>query len=153
MSEKKILEVSQNKKAYHDFEILDTIEAGIELKGTEIKSIRDHSINLKDSFVMIRNGEARVHNLHISPYGFGNIFNHEPLRIRRLLLHKKEILKLAHLLDQKGGALVPLKVYIKGRYAKLLLGLAKGKKMYDKRQSLREKDIRREMDRELKDLR
>ena len=150
MAEKKIIDIAQNKKAYHDYEILDTFEAGIELKGTEIKSVREHTVNLKDSFVLIRNGEAKAHNIHISPYGFGNIFNHDPLRVRRLLLHKKEILKLINLLSQKGGALVPVKMYIKGKYAKLLVGIAKGKKMHDKREAIREKDIKRDMDREMK---
>jgi len=148
--EKKIIDIAQNKKAYFDYEILDTLEAGIELKGTEIKSVRNHSVNLKDSFILIRGGEATVHNLHISPYGFGNIFNHDPLRIRRLLLHKKEILKLSNLLSQKGLTLIPLKMYIRGKYAKLLIGLARGKKAYNKKAALKERDIRREMDRELR---
>ncbi len=151
MSEKRIIEIAQNKKAYHDYDIFDTIEAGIELKGTEIKSVRDHSVNLKDSFALIRNMEATVHNMHISPYGFGNIYNHDPLRIRKLLLHKKEILKLNNTIAQKGIALIPVKMYIKGKHAKLLLGVAKGKKMHDKREALREKDIKRDMDREIKD--
>ncbi len=150
MGEKKIIDIAQNKKAYHDYEILDTVEAGIELKGTEIKSVRDHSVNLKDSFVIIRGNEAKVHNLHISPYGFGNIFNHDPLRIRRLLLKKKEILKLENTVSQKGIAIIPVKMYIKGKYAKLLIGVAKGKKMHDKREAIRERDIKRDMDREMK---
>lgn len=147
---KEIIDIAQNKKAYHDYEILDTIEAGIALKGTEIKSVRDHAVNLKDSYVMIRDGEAKVHNLHISPYGFGNIFNHEPMRVRRLLLHKKEIIKLSSILPQKGGALIPVKLYIKGKYAKLLIGIAKGKKAHDKREAIRERDIKRDIDREMK---
>jgi SsrA-binding protein len=150
MREKQFIDIAQNKKAYHDFEIIDTIEAGIALKGTEIKSVREHSVNLKDSFVLIRNGVPKVHNLHISPYGFGNIFNHEPLRIRNLLLHKKEILKLDNVVSQKGFALVPVKMYIKGKVAKLLIGIAKGKKSYDKREAIKERDIRRDMDREMK---
>ncbi|MGC8764933.1 MAG: SsrA-binding protein SmpB [Brevinematia bacterium] len=150
MAEKKIIEIAQNKKAYHDYDILDTIETGIALKGTEIKSVREHNINLKDSYVVIRNGEALVMNMHISPYGYGNIFNHDPKRTRRLLLHKKEILKLSNLVSQKGIALIPLKVYIKGKYAKLLLGIAKGKKIYSKKEALKEKDIERDIERELK---
>ncbi len=147
--EKKIIDIAQNKKAFFDYEILDTIEAGIELKGTEIKSVRNHSVNLKDSFILIREGEALVHNLHISPYGFGNIFNHDPLRTRKLLLHKKEILKLSGQISQKGLTLIPLKMYIKGKYAKLLIGLARGKKAYNKKTAIKERDIRREMDREI----
>lgn len=147
--EKRIIDIAQNKKAYFDYEIIDTLEAGIELKGTEIKSVRNHSVNLKDSFILIREGEATVYNLHISPYGFGNIFNHDPLRKRKLLLHKKEILKLSNSLHQKGLALIPLKMYIKRKYAKLLIGLARGKKAYNKKAAIKERDIRREMDREI----
>jgi SsrA-binding protein len=151
--QQKIIEISQNKKAYHDYEILDTIEAGIVLQGTEIKSVRQHSVNLKDSYVMIRDGKARVYNMHISPYGHGNIFNHDPTRTRDLLLHKKEILKLSNLISQKGVAIIPLKIYIKGKYAKLLLGIVKGKKIHDKKEALKEKDIIRQMERELKNYR
>lgn len=150
MAEKKIVEVSNNRKAYHDFEILETFEAGIALRGTEIKSVRENLVNLKDSFVLVRDGESKVHNLHISPYGHGNIFNHEPLRIRRLLLHKKEILKLEQITAQKGVALVPVKMYIKGKFAKLLIGVAKGKKLHDKREAIKERDIKRDIDREMK---
>ncbi len=149
MEKKQIFDIAQNRKAFHDYEILSTIEAGIELKGTEIKSVRDHSVNLKDSFVLIRNGEAFIHNLHISPYGFGNIFNHETLRVRKLLLHKKEILKLSLQTSKKGTTLVPTKLYIKGKYAKVLIGIAKGKKLHEKKAVLRERDIKRDMDREM----
>jgi SsrA-binding protein len=149
MEKKKIIDIAQNKKAFHDYDILNTIEAGIELKGTEIKSVRDHSVNLKDSFVIIRNGEAYIHNLHISPYGFGNIYNHDVLRIRKLLLHKKEILKLSALTSQKGIAIVPTKMYIKGKYAKVIIGIAKGKKLHEKKAALKERDIKRDMDREM----
>lgn len=149
MEKKKITEIAQNKKAFHDYEILNTYEAGIELKGTEIKSVRDHAVNLKDSFVLIKNGEALLYNLHISPYGFGNIFNHEVLRVRKLLLHKKEILKLSNLTCQKGTTIVPTKLYLKGKYAKVLIGIAKGKKLHDKKAVLKERDIRRDMDREM----
>ena len=153
MAKKEIVEIASNKKAYHDYEILDTIEAGIALQGTEIKSVRDHDVNLKDSFVMIRDGCALVQNMHISPYTFGNIFNHEAKRTRQLLLKKKEILKLSMQIAQKGITLVPVKMYLKGRYAKLLIGIAKGKKTHDKRDALRERDIKRETDREMKDFR
>ncbi len=150
---KEIVDIAQNRKAHHDFEILDTLEAGIELKGTEIKSVRNHLVNLKDSYVLIRGNQAFVHNLHISPYDHGNIFNHDPLRTRRILIHKKEILKLNIQISQKGSAIVPLKMYIKGQYAKLLLGIAKGKKTHNKKSALQERDIQREVERELKDYR
>lgn len=150
MKEKEIVSIAQNKKALHDYEVIERYEAGLELKGTEIKSIREHRVNLKDSFCQIRGTVTTVHNLHISPYGHGNIFNHEPTRIRRLLLKKKEILKIDSQLSQKGYSLVPLSLYIKGKYAKLQIALVKGKKLHDKRDALREKDIKRDMDREMK---
>lgn len=142
--------VAQNKKARHDYEIIDTMEAGIVLKGTEIKSIRQSRINLKDGFVRIRNGEAWMSNVHISPYEQGNLFNHDPLRTRKLLLHKKQLQKLTEIQKTGGMTIVPLKVYLKDGYAKVLIGIAKGKKLYDKRQSLKEKDMKRTIDRELK---
>ncbi len=145
-------DIATNRKAYHDYDIIDTIEAGIVLKGTEIKSIRARKVNLKDSFVLIRDGEATVRNLHISPWNFGNIFNHEATRNRKLLLHRKEIDKLDGFASQKGMSIIPLKIYIKKKYAKILLGLAKGKKKFDKRAALKEKDIKRDMDRELKNF-
>lgn len=154
MAEKKAFtDIAQNKKAYHDYEVIETMEAGIELRGTEIKSVRSRNVNLKDSFVLIRNGEAQALNIHISPWGFGNIFNHDPTRSRRLLLHKKEILRLTNLIMQRGYTLVPLKIYIKGRFAKLQVGLVKGKQVHDKRDAIREKDIKRDMDREMKNYR
>lgn len=153
MAEKKFIDIATNKKAFHDFEILESLEAGIELRGTEIKSVRDHAVNMKDSFVLVRDNQATLHNMHISPYGFGNIFNHEAERVRRLLLHKKEIFKLQAMISQKGVALVPLKIYIKGKYAKVQIGIAKGKKMHDKRDTIRDRDIQREVDRELKNYR
>lgn len=151
MPERQIVEIANNRKAYHDYEIEDTYEAGIELRGTEIKSVRERNVNLKDSFVLIRGGEAYAQNIHISPYDFGNIFNHDPVRTRRLLLHKKEILKLSNVVAQKGYTLVPLKMYLAGKHAKLLVGVAKGKQLHDKRASIREKDIQRDMDRDMKD--
>ena len=151
MSDKRIIEITTNRKARHDYDVLDAMEAGIELRGTEIKAVRDHSVNLKDSYVMIRRGEAILMNMHISPYNHGNIFNHEPLRNRKLLLHKKEILKITNLMKQKGIAVVPLKMYIKGKYAKIEIGIVKGKKSYDKREAIRERDIERDTQRELKE--
>ncbi|BBH25094.1 SsrA-binding protein SmpB [Intestinibaculum porci] len=142
--------VAQNKKARHDYFILETYEAGIELKGTEIKSIRRGSCNLKDSFIRIKDGEAYIENMYVAPYKEGNIFNVDPRRIRKLLLHKKEIRKLQKEIMQEGLTIVPLKVYFNTSKAKLEIALAKGKKNYDKRQSLKEKDMKRDIDKALK---
>ncbi|MGP4061349.1 SsrA-binding protein SmpB [Halobacillus litoralis] len=143
--------IAQNKKARHDFTIEETFEAGIVLQGTEIKSIRNGRINLKDSFARINKGEVYLHNMHISPYEQGNIFNHEPTRARKLLLHRKQINQLIGQTQQKGYSLVPLKVYIKNGVAKVLIGLGKGKKKYDKREDLKQKQQKREIDRAIKD--
>lgn len=142
--------VSQNKKAYHDFFILDTYEAGIELKGTEIKSVRKGSVNLKDSFIRIKNDEAYIENMHIAPYEQGNRFNHEPLRTRKLLLHKKEIKKLQKEIKESGLTIVPTKLYFNTAKLKVEIALAKGKKLYDKRQDLKEKDSKRDIEKALK---
>lgn len=143
--------ISNNKKAFHDYFILDKYEAGLELKGTEIKSIRLGNINLKDSFIRLKNNEAFIEGMHISPYKEGNRFNHEPLRTRKLLLHKKELLKLANKLKEGGLTVVPTKLYFNSsNKAKLEIALAKGKKLYDKRQDLKEKTAKREIERSLK---
>lgn len=142
--------VAQNKKAYHDYFILDTYEAGIELQGTEIKSIRKGSVNLKDSFIRIRNDEAFIDNMHIAPYEQGNRFNHEPLRQRKLLLHKKEIKKLQKGLKENGLTIVPTKLYFNTSKLKVEIALARGKKLYDKRQDLKEKDSKRDIEKALK---
>ena len=142
--------VSQNKKAYHDFFILDTYEAGIELKGTEIKSVRKGSVNLKDSFIRIKNDEAFIENMHIAPYEQGNRFNHEPLRTRKLLLHKKQIKKLQKEVKENGLTIVPTKLYFNTSKLKVEVALARGKKLYDKRQDLKEKDSKRDIERALK---
>lgn len=134
-----------NRKAKYDYEILDTIEAGIVLTGTEIKSIRNGKANLKDSYATIKNGEAILINMHISPYEQGNIFNHSETRTRKLLLHKKEILKLNDKIHMEGFTLVPIKLYFKGSIAKILLGIAKGKKTYDKRETIKKRDIERDI--------
>lgn len=139
--------VAQNKKARHDYHIEETYEAGIVLTGTEIKSIRAGKANLRDSFARISNGEVFLHNVHISPYEQGNRYNHEPLRTRKLLLRGKEIVKLIGLTKEKGYSLVPLRMYLKGGFAKLELALAKGKKLYDKRETLKRKDAQREVER------
>ncbi|PKR78043.1 SsrA-binding protein [Halalkalibacillus sediminis] len=151
MAKKENNAIATNKKARHDFFIEETYEAGMVLQGTEIKSIRASRVNLKDSFARISKGELFVHNLHISTYEQGNRFNHEPTRARKLLLHKKEINKLIGYTQQKGYSIVPLKLYIKNGVAKLLIGVGKGKKKYDKREDLKRKQAKRDMDRAIKD--
>lgn len=143
--------IAQNKKASHDFHIEETYEAGIVLTGTEIKSIRNRRVNLKDSFAKISNGEVWLSNMHISPYEQGNRHNHDPVRARKLLMHRKEIDKLIGITKEKGYTLVPLKIYIKNGVAKVLLGLGRGKKKYDKREDLKRKDAKREVERAFKD--
>ncbi|GAF37112.1 SsrA-binding protein SmpB [Lentilactobacillus farraginis] len=142
--------MAQNKKARHDYSILETYEAGVVLTGTEIKSIRERRINLKDGFVQIRNGEAYMMNVHISEYAQGNQFNHDPLRNRKLLLHKKEIQKLGQATQDKGITIVPLKVYLKKGFAKVLIGVAKGKREYDKRETIKRRDEQRTIERVMK---
>lgn len=143
--------IAQNKKAYHDYFIEDTYECGIALFGTEVKSVRLGHINLKDSFASIKNGEVYLTGMHISPYEKGNIFNREPLRDRKLLMHKYEIRRLIGKIKEDGYSLVPLKVYLKGSVVKVELALAKGKKNYDKRNSIAEKEAKRRIDRKLKE--
>ena len=142
--------VAKNSKAHHDYFIEEKYEAGIELAGTEVKSIRQGHVHLKDSFCIVKDGQMHVHGMHISPYEKGNIFNKDPLRARRLLMHKREILRLFTKVKQDGYALVPLSVYFRGPRVKLEIGLAKGKKLYDKRASAAAKDAKREMDRAMK---
>ncbi|GIN56738.1 SsrA-binding protein [Lederbergia ruris] len=139
--------IAQNKKARHDYFIEETYEAGMILQGTEIKSIRAGRVNLKDSFARIQNGELFLHNVHISPYEQGNRYNHDPLRTRKLLLHRKEINKLIGESKEQGYSIIPLKIYIKNGYAKVLIGLAKGKKKYDKREELKRKEAKRDIER------
>lgn len=150
MEQKSVKIIAKNSKAYHDYFIEDKYEAGIELFGTEVKSIRRGHVNLKDSYCIAKDGELRVHGMHISPYEQGNIFNKDPLRPRRLLMHKREILRLFNKCKQDGYALVPLAIYFRGSLVKLEIGLAKGKKLYDKRDSAAAKDAKREMDRAMK---
>ena len=142
--------VAQNKKAYHEYYILEKFEAGVELFGTEVKSIRQGSINLKDAFCMVKNGELFAHGMHISPYEKGNIFNRDPMRPKRLLMHKREIMRLYGRIKQDGLALIPLSVYFKDSRVKLELGLARGKKLYDKRSAEVAKSSEREMDRHMR---
>ncbi|MBE6100860.1 MAG: SsrA-binding protein SmpB [Selenomonas ruminantium] len=143
--------VCENRKARHDFFIHETFETGLELKGTEVKSLRAGKANLKDSYAFIKNGEVFVEHMHISPYEQGNIFNHDPLRVRRLLMHKAEIVKLFSQTREKGFTLVPLKIYFKHGRAKLELALASGKHNYDKRADLQAKAAKRDIERALKD--
>lgn len=142
--------IANNKKAYHDYFILDTYEAGIALHGTEVKSLRMGKCSIKEAFIRIENGEMFVYGMHISPYEKGNIFNKDPLRVKKLLLHKNEILKMLGKMKEKGITVVPLKVYFKGSLVKVEVGLAKGKKLYDKRADIAKKDQTREAQREFK---
>lgn len=150
MRTKGIKTIAENRKARHDYFVLETYEAGIELVGTEVKSIRQGGVNLKDSWCSIDNGEIFVRGMHISPYEKGNIFNREPLRIRRLLMHKREINKLFGTVKQDGLSLIPLSLYFKDSRVKMQVGLCKGKKLYDKRESAAKRDAKREIDRNLK---
>ena len=142
--------IANNKKAYHDFFVDDTYETGISLAGTEVKSLRMGKCSIKEAFVRIENGEVIIYGMHISPYEKGNIFNKDPLRPRKLLMHKYEINKLMGKIKEKGMTLVPLKVYFKGSLVKVEIGLARGKKLYDKRQDIAKKDQRREAEKEFK---
>ncbi len=138
--------IAVNKKARHDYEILETYEAGIALSGTEVKSLRAGRVNLKDSFARIENGELFLYNVHINEYEMGNRFNHDPTRIRKLLMHKREIMRLFGTVREKGLALIPLKLYFSGDKVKVELALARGKRAYDKRESQAKKDAQREME-------
>ncbi|MFA4830221.1 MAG: SsrA-binding protein SmpB [Thermodesulfovibrionales bacterium] len=142
--------VCQNRKAYHDYHIEETIEAGIALLGTEVKSLRDGKGNLKDSYVLVKDNEVFLLNCHISPYSHGNITNHEPLRTRKLLLHRKEIERLRGKVAQKGYTLIPLKVYFKGSMAKVEVGFAKGKQVFEKRDKIKEREAKREIARAIR---
>ena len=150
-TEKKGIKIAaQNRKAYHDYFVEDRLEAGIELKGTEVKSIRAGTLNLKDAFCVAKDGEIYAHSMHISPYEHGNIFNRDPDRDRRLLMHKREIRKLHALVKQDGYALIPLSVYFKDARVKIEVGVCKGKKNYDKREDAAKRDAKREIDRAMK---
>jgi SsrA-binding protein len=144
-------DVARNRKAFHDYFIEDRLEAGIALLGTEVKSLRAGRANLAESYVAVRDGEAYLLGCNISPYSHGNITNHDPTRARKLLLHQKEIQRLAGLAGQKGYSLVPLRIYFKGPYAKVEVGVARGKKFFEKRETIKAKEARREIDRALKD--
>ncbi len=143
--------MARNREAYHEYFVEEELEAGIELCGTEVKSIRQGALNLKDAWCGVKNGEMLVNQMHISPYEQGNIFNRDPTRPRRLLLHKREIMRLYGKVKQEGYALIPLSVYFKGSRVKVNLGLCKGKKLYDKRQAAAEKDAQRQIQRAMKE--
>jgi len=142
--------VCQNRKAYHDYHIEETVESGIALLGTEVKSLREGKANLKDSYVLVKNDETFLLNCHISPYSHGNILNHEPLRTRKLLMHRDEIDKLIGKAVTKGYTLIPLKIYFKGSFAKVEIGVAKGKRLFEKRETIKEREAKREIDRAMK---
>ncbi len=149
--EKPVKLIAQNKKAYRDYFIEETYQCGISLTGTEVKSLRQGRCNLKDSYIFIENGEALIRGMHISPYDHGNLFNHDPLADRKLLLHKSEINKLIGAVTRDGYTIVPLKIYFKGSLVKVDIGVAKGKKLYDKRADIAKKDQQREAQREFKE--
>ena len=144
--------IAQNKKAYHDYFVDEKYEAGIALFGTEVKSVRAGAVNLKDSYCSVKDGELFVLGMHISPYEKGNIFNKEPRRERKLLMHKREIMKINGMLTQKGYTLVPLSLYFSGKAVKVELGLCRGKKLYDKRDAIAAKEVNREIDRKMKEF-
>ncbi len=142
--------VCQNRKAYHDYHIEETIESGISLLGTEVKSLREGKANLKDSYVLMKDKEAFLLNCHINPYSHGNILNHDPLRTRKLLMHREEIDKLSEKAATKGYTLIPLKIYFKDSFAKVEVGVAKGKKLFEKRETIKEREAKREIERAMK---
>ena len=143
--------IAQNKKAFHDYFVIESMEAGIELCGTEVKSIRNGRVNLKDSWCSIDDGALYIKGMHISPYEQGNIFNRDPMRVRRLLMHKREIMRLFGTVKQDGYSLIPLSLYFKGSKVKVQLGLCKGKKLYDKREDMAARDAKRDMQRAIKE--
>lgn len=143
--------IAQNKKAFHDYFVIESMETGIELCGTEVKSIRNGRVNLKDSWCSIDDGELYIKGMHISPYEQGNIFNRDPMRVRRLLMHKREIMRLFGTVKQDGYSLIPLSLYFKGSKVKVQIGLCKGKKLYDKREDMAARDAKRDMQRAIKE--
>lgn len=151
MAKESLKTIAQNKKAYHEYFVIESFEAGIELCGTEVKSIRQGRVNLKDAWCSIDNGELFVKGMHISPYEQGNIFNKDPLRVRRLLMHRREIMRLLGQVKQEGFSLIPLSLYFKGSRVKLQLGLCKGKKLYDKRADMAAKTAKRDIERAVKE--
>lgn len=151
MEKKALRTIAQNKKAFHDYFVEESMEAGIELTGTEVKSLRQGRVNLKDSWCSVVNGELLLNGVHISPYEHGNIFNRDPIRVRRLLMHRREIMRLFGLVKQDGYSLIPLSLYFKGSRVKVQVGLCKGKKNYDKRADMAERAAKRDMERAIKE--
>lgn len=151
MEKKALRTIAQNKKAFHDYFVEESMEAGIELAGTEVKSLRQGRVNLKDSWCSVVNGELLLNGAHISPYEQGNIFNRDPIRVRRLLMHRREIMRLFGLVKQDGYSLIPLSLYFKGSRVKVQVGLCKGKKNYDKRADMAERAAKRDMERAIKE--
>lgn len=151
MEKKTLRTIAQNKKAFHDYFVEESMEAGIELAGTEVKSLRQGRVNLKDSWCSVVNGELLLNGVHISPYEHGNIFNRDPVRVRRLLMHRREIMRLFGLVKQDGYSLIPLSLYFKGSRVKVQVGLCKGKKNYDKRADMAERAAKRDMERAMKE--
>ena len=151
MEEASIKNIAQNRKARHEYEILDSFEVGIVLVGTEVKSLRANKVQFVDAYATLENGELWVHNMNITPYEHGNVHNHEPVRKRKLLMHRQELKKLHARAVERGLTLVPLRIYFKNKVAKLEIGLARGKKMHDKRSSIADRDARREIDRKMKE--
>ncbi len=151
MEKKALRTIAQNKKAFHDYFVEESMEAGIELTGTEVKSLRQGRVNLKDSWCSVVNGELLLNGVHISPYEHGNIFNRDPVRVRRLLMHRREIMRLFGLVKQDGYSLIPLSLYFKGSRVKVQIGLCKGKKNYDKRADMAERAAKRDMERTMKE--
>lgn len=151
MSKESTKTIAQNKKAFHDYFVIESFETGIELVGTEVKSIRQGRVNLKDAWCSVDDGEMYIKGMHISPYDFGNIFNRDPMRVRKLLMHKREIMRLFGLVKQEGYSLIPLSLYFKGSRVKVQLGLCKGKKLYDKRDDMAARAAKRDIDRALKE--
>ena len=151
MAKENFKKIAQNKKAYHEYFVMENFETGIELFGTEVKSIRQGRVNLKDAWCTVEDGEIFVKGMHISPYEQGNIFNKDPMRVRKLLMHKREIMRLFGLVKQQGYSLIPLSLYFKGSRVKLQLGLCKGKKLYDKRDDMAKRDAQRDIERSLKE--
>jgi SsrA-binding protein len=151
MPKESLKTIAKNKKAFHDYFVEESMEAGIELLGTEVKSVRGGQVNLKDSWCSIDGGELQINGMHISPYSHGNIFNQDPMRVRRLLMHKREIMRLFGLVKQNGYALIPISIYFKGSLVKVQVGLCKGKKLYDKRADMAERAAKRDIERAMKE--
>lgn len=151
MAKESLKTIAKNKKAFHDYFVEESMEAGIELRGTEVKSVRRGQVNLKDSWCSVNNGELQINGMHISPYDHGNIFNQDPIRVRRLLMHRREIMRLFGLVKQNGYSLIPISIYLKGSLVKVQVGLCKGKKLYDKRADMAARAAKRDIERAIKE--